>query len=147
VRPRLQPPTLDQIQARLDAIDFSDHDALWDELLVFYHPDTLQQLSALKKYFRLREASRSLDAVDEWIRLVALNRLTGHSNGFFSVYTLPPNQAVSLKSQRKINERRQQVPPPRNVPAILLKKSRILLSECSAALRHTLAQVAPQALL
>jgi hypothetical protein len=147
VRPRLQPPTLDQIQARLRAIDFSDPGELWDDLLVFYHPDTLQQLSALKKYFQQRDKRHALDEVDDWIRLVALNRLTGHSSGFFSVYTLPPNQAVSVKSQRKINERRHQVPPPRDVPAIILKKSRILLSDCPAALRQTLSRVAPQALL
>jgi hypothetical protein len=35
--------------------------------------------------------------------MVAVNRLTGHSPGFFSVYTLPPNQAVSVKAQQKIN--------------------------------------------
>ena len=40
-----------------------------------------------------------------------LNRLTGHSAGFFSVYTMPPNQAVSIESQRKINTRRRQSPP------------------------------------
>ena len=32
---------------------------------------------------------------DAWIRMVATNRLTGHSPGFFSVYTLPPNQALT----------------------------------------------------
>ena len=47
-----------------------------------------------------------LDLIDEWIRMVAINRLTGHSRGFFSVYTMPPNQAVSVDAQRKINERR-----------------------------------------
>ena len=36
--------------------------------------------------------------------MVAINRLTGHSAGFFSGYTLPPNQAASQKSNR-INER------------------------------------------
>ena len=60
--------------------------------------------------------------------MVAVNRLTGHSSGFFSVYTLPPNQAVSLESQRKINEKRQQVPPVRDVPSIILKKSKTLLA-------------------
>ncbi len=35
--------------------------------------------------------------------MVAINRLTGHSPGFFSVYTLPPNQATSVQAQRKIN--------------------------------------------
>ncbi len=62
--------------------------------------------------------------MDDWICLLALNRLTGHSAGFFSVYTLPPNQAVSVKSQRKINADRNQVPPPRDVPALILKKTR-----------------------
>ena len=52
--------------------------------------------------------------------MVAVNRLTGHSPGFFSVYTLPPNQAVSAKSQAKINARREQTPPPRDVAAIIL---------------------------
>ena len=61
--------------------------------------------------------------------MVAVNRLTGHSSGFFSVYTLPPNQAVSVESQRKINEKRRQVPPFRDVAAIIAKKSKILLAD------------------
>jgi hypothetical protein len=85
--------------------------------------------------------------VDDWICLVALNRLTGHSAGFFSVYTLPPNQAVSVKSQRKINEQRKQVPPRRAAPKLILKKSRQLLGDCTSAVRETLAGVAGRALL
>src|SRR5260221_9164502 len=112
-RPRLSPPTLRQIEERLAQINFAHHDEFPEDLLVFYHPDTLKQIASLKKYLRQRRANQSLDAVDDWISLVALNRLTGHSNGFLSVYTLPPNQAVSLKSQRKITERRKQTPPPR----------------------------------
>ncbi len=61
--------------------------------------------------------------------MVALNRLTGHSPGFFSVYTMPPNQAVSAASQRKINQARNQIPPVRDVRAIILKKTRSLLSD------------------
>ena len=63
-----------------------------------------------------------MDAVDEWIEMVAVNRLTGHSRGFFSVYTLPPNQAVSIKAQRKINERRKQSPPPRDVVELIINE-------------------------
>ena len=85
--------------------------------------------------------------MDRWICLVALNRLTGHSPGFFSVYTLPPNQAVSVKSQRKINADRKQTPPRRDVPALILKKSRILLGDCDAAMRDVLAAVAAKAML
>jgi hypothetical protein len=60
---------------------------------------------------------------------------------------MPPNQAVSVKSQRKINERRVQVPPRRDVAAIILKKSRHLLSDCDAAMRTTLHDVAGNAVL
>ena len=79
--------------------------------------------------------------------MVGLNRLTGHSSGFFSVYTLPPNQAVSVVSQRRINEKRQQVPPRRDLPAILLRKTRQLLGDVTAADRRTLAAVSSRSLL
>jgi hypothetical protein len=78
---------------------------------------------------------------------VALNRLTGHSNGFFSVYTLPPNQAVSVKSQEKINQRRNQVPPPRDVVRIVEKKSRQLLGDVDGQTRARLERVSAKALL
>ena len=61
--------------------------------------------------------------------MIAINRLTGHSSGFFSVYSMPPNQAVSVEGQRKINEKRQQVPPRRNVKDIIYKKSRTLFRD------------------
>jgi DNA methylase len=146
-RPRLQPPTLDQVAGRLEQIDFNSPGEMLEDLLVFYHPDTLRQISSLKKYLLDRRKRGALDAVDDWIALVAMNRLTGHSVGFFSVYTLPPNQAVSVKSQLKINADRKQIPPRRAVPHIILKKSRILLSDCDAAMRRTLTSVAPKSLL
>jgi hypothetical protein len=141
--PRLRPPALEEIRARLAEINFRDHDELPEDLLVFYHPETLAEIGALKKYLLAREQ----DAIDRWICLVALNRLTGHSPGFFSVYTLPPNQAVSVKSQRKINADRRQIPPRRRVPELILKKSRILLGDCDAARRGALGAVAAKALL
>jgi hypothetical protein len=141
--PRLEPPALEEIQARLNTINFHDHDELPDDLLIFYHPETLREIAALKKYL----LGRKLDEVDRWIGLIALNRLTGHSAGFFSVYTLPPNQAVSVKSQRKINADRKQIPPRRNVPALIFKKSRILMGDCDVAMRKMLGAVAPKATL
>jgi hypothetical protein len=77
--------------------------------------------------------NRTADRVDDWIRMVAINRLSGHSPGFFSVYTLPPNQAVSARSQRKINERREQTPPDRDVKQLILMKTASLLSDGSMA--------------
>src|SRR5690606_13052636 len=73
------------------------------------------------------------------------NRLTGHSGGFFSVYSMPPNQAVSAKSQVRINERRSQVPPERDVRKILIRKSDQLMRNLTAADRIALAGVAPAA--
>lgn len=146
-RPRLNPPTLRELEERLEHIDFNAAEDCTEDLLVFYHPETLRQIVALKRYFRLRRAAYELDCVDEWLEMVSLNRLTGHSAGFFSVYTMPPNQAVSAKSQRKINERRNQTPPKRDVAAIILKKSRQLLGDCTLATRQTLARIAGKAAL
>src|ERR1051325_4586425 len=113
-RPRLNPPALFEVENRLRQINFSADAECRDDLEVFYHPETLREIAALRKYFLQRigapASGAPLDAVDDWLRLVAVNRLTGHSAGFFSVYTLPPNQAVSLKSQQKINTRRNQTP-------------------------------------
>jgi SAM-dependent methyltransferase len=142
-RPRLKPPTLEQITERLSEIDFTDFAEQPEELLVFYHAETLQEICALRKYLLRRQAEAALDFIDDWIWMVALNRLTGHSKGFFSVYTLPPNQAVSVKSQLKINETRGQTPPRRRVRQIIAHKSRQLLSDCDSEVRQTLASIIP----
>ena len=123
-RPRLAPPTLGQIEARLSDIDWSGGEIERDDLLAFYHPDTLRKICALRRFLTTHR-----EPVDQWIEMVAINRLTGHSPGFFSVYTLPPNQAVSVASQIKINAKRGQTPPPRDVPKLILKKSRALLAD------------------
>lgn len=128
-RPRINPPAQSAIRARLDALDLSAQPLTHEELLVFYHPDTLAEIEALRSYFLKRQNDGTLDDIDDWLRMVAINRLTGHSSGFFSVYSLPPNQAVSTEGQRRINEKRQQVPPQRNVRDIIYKKSRTLLRD------------------
>ena len=126
-RPRLNPPALEAIAARLAEAPLEGVAILREDLLAFYHPDTLRQICALRAWLIERQAEA--DPVDDWIKMVALNRLTGHSPGFFSVYTMPPNQAVSVKAQVKINARRDQTPPLRDVAALILKKSRALLSD------------------
>ena len=130
-RPRLAPPTAAQVAQRLREVPWDAGGIEREDLLAFYHPDTLRRLCALRRWLLDRAPldRTAPDPVDDWIRMVALNRLTGHSPGFFSVYTLPPNQAVSVAAQRKINADRGQVPPPRDVAAILLKKTRSLLRD------------------
>jgi hypothetical protein len=139
VAPRLDPPTVGQVGQRLRQIDFGAKAEAPEDLLVFYHPETLREIAALRRYLLERQADGSRDAVDHWIALVALNRLTGHSPGFFSVYTLPPNQATSVVAQRRINQRRNQVPPRRKVPDIILRKTGKLLSDCDEEVRKRLA--------
>jgi hypothetical protein len=145
VRPRLTPPNLDAIAQRLAEIPLEADHELSEDLLVFYHPHTLRQLCSLRAYLLERKDAATLDGVDEWIWMVALNRLTGHSNGFFSVYTLPPNQATSARAQRRINEKRNQTPPARDVAALILRKSRQLMKDCDARTRDTLSGIADSA--
>jgi hypothetical protein len=157
VGPRIAPPTIDAVTARLGEIDFDTDgfrteaeaggDVAREDLLVFYHPETLREILALRTYLLTRERARRLDNIDRWIRMVAVSRLTGHSAGFFSVYTLPPNQAVSASSQRKINARRGQKPPRRSVPDLIVRKSRSLLSGLTDNERGILRNVVERSLL
>jgi len=145
VAPRLAPPTLPEVRARLDAIDLSGRVETEHDLHTFFHPDTLRDIAVLRAYLLAREQAGALDGVDRWIRMVAVNRLTGHSPGFFSVYTLPPNQATSVQSQRKINEARNQVPPRRDIRAVILKKTKSLLKDLEPADAQALALAADKA--
>jgi hypothetical protein len=123
--PRLNPPSINEVARRLDDLQrtLPPAEGAPDDLLAFYHPETLQDIVRLRAHF----LGAPSGAVDDWIRMVCLNRLTGHSSGFFSVYTLPPNQATSAARQRKINEARGQVPPKRDVFEIVLRKTKALL--------------------
>ena len=141
--PRLAPPSLADVAARLEALDLDVEAPAPADLDVFYHPATLRALAALRAHLL---AQAEPDPVDAWIRMVAVNRLTGHSPGFFSVYTLPPNQATSVTAQRKINAKRQQTPPPRDVKALILRKSASLLGTLSETERAALGASTPRLL-
>jgi hypothetical protein len=140
--PRLAPPAMADVERAIAEVDFNASDSAPEELLVFYHPDTLRQICALRQHLVTKEAAGALTPADRWVRMVAVNRLTGHSAGFFSVYTLPPNQAVSAASQAKINARLNQTPPYRDVRSLILEKSRSLLRDCTDAHSRQLADLA-----
>lgn len=139
--PRLRPPTQREVTERLGRIPLNHCSNLREDLLVFYHSETLREICALREYLLERQSAAELDHVDRWIWMVALNRLTGHSPGFFSVYTMPPNQAVSVKAQKKINEARGQIPPRRHIVEIIAKKSRQLLSDMDGTVHEQLKYV------
>jgi DNA modification methylase len=123
LRPRLSPPDIGSVRERLRRLDLSGSSRPDIDLSMFYHRDTLNDLSGLRDYLLSRRENRSEDNADRWIRMVATNRLSGHSPGFFSVYTLPPNQATTPERQISINEKRNQVPPFRDIKKLILKKS------------------------
>lgn len=142
--PRLTPPEPGEVAERLAAIPRQGAgDAL--DLGMFFHPDTEAEIRGLRDWFLTRTASGELDPLDTWIRMVATNRLTGHSPGFFSVYTLPPNQALSAEKQRQINAQREQVPTYRDTHALILKKTKQLLAGLDPAQRRNLAYAAQDA--
>ncbi len=144
-RPRISPPTIEEIAHRLDRIRYTKKNRSGISLSMFFHEKTLQEILSLRKYLLSRASSGLEDHVDRWIRMVATNRLTGHSKGFFSVYTLPPNQALSPESQKKINAVRKQKPEYRDTKTIILKKSRQLFRDLAESDRRRLRRCAKTA--
>ncbi len=148
-RPRIAPPALPEIDERLRAIDLEcappDEEG-GPDLSPFYHPETERALRSLRAYLWTRAGTGTEDDLDRWIRMVATNRLTGHSPGFFSGYTLPPNQATTPERQREINEKRGQVPPPRDIRQIIMKKSAQLQAGLSEDIRLTMRALAGEAI-
>jgi hypothetical protein len=144
--PRLRPPTVCGVRDRLASLDWNYEGKVNEELFAFYHPDTLREIYALRSYLLPGDTCRAA-WVDDWIRMVATNRLTGHSAGFFSVYTLPPNQALTPKRQQKINETREQVPPRRSVAELIIRKTESLLQTVTESDRSRLSEAASDAVL
>ena len=136
--PRFSPPLLEDLAKRLDSIPMKEQAEADIDLSMFYHPKTEAEIVSLKEFLDGRHENGTEDNIDKWIRMVSTNRLTGHSKGFFSVYTLPPNQAVSAESQRKINIKMQQKPEHRDTRVIIFKKSKTLLSDVTPAIRTKL---------
>jgi hypothetical protein len=144
-RPRLEVPNVAEIDVRLRALQLSAKVRSELDLSMFFHSSTEREILNLRTYLERRRNDGSEDNLDRWIRMVATNRLTGHSPGFFSVYTLPPNQAALPESQIKINEKLGQAPEYRDIRALILRKSMQLQSTLNAQERWRLHQAAVQA--
>ena len=143
--PRLELPCVSDIDKRLRSIAFPATASTDVDLSMFFHERTLYEILGLRHYLARRRANGSEDSIDRWIRMVATNRLTGHSPGFFSVYTLPPNQAVGPENQIRINEKLGQKPEYRDVRALILRKSMQLQGALGAAERYRLHSAAETA--
>lgn len=143
--PRFFIPNVEDLEQRLAVIPFKKNESADTDLSMFYHPETESEIVSLKKYLNKRKRAGSEDHLDQWIRMIATNRLTGHSPGFFSVYTFPPNQAVSAERQRLINKKRKQKPEYRDIKQIILRKSKQLLKDVTKKEMETLRQIGDDA--
>ncbi len=85
--PRFYVPAYEDIAARLGEIPASPPGYQEPDFSMFYHPDTMAEIRSLRDYLQSRATDGGEDHVDRWIRMVATNRLTGHSPGFFSLST------------------------------------------------------------
>ncbi len=144
--PRLFVPRIEELEKRVGQIPIDKDARAHIDLSMFYHAATEAEVVSLKKYLLERATSGKQDELDLWIRMVATNRLTGHSAGFFSIYTLPPNQAALPQGQIKINRKRNQRPEYRDTKKIILSKSRSLVKEITEPLRKLLAAIGKRAL-
>lgn len=112
-------PPIEKMEKLLSGLDLKkikELDEREEDLLNFYHPETLRELQNLKM---LAQGDDSPEM--NYICLTALSRLHGHSNGFFSVYTFP-QISIPPSAQKKNNLKRNQVPDYREIKPRILKK-------------------------
>jgi len=145
LEPRLAPPTIKDIAVRLSEIPRDSAEIL--DLSQFYHPETEREIRSLRAWCIKRQKDGTLDDLDRWIRMVAITRLTGHSKGFFSVRTLPPNQAVTRESQERLNRKHGLTPQYKDTHALILKKSLSMLGSTNKNEHHRLSVANEDAML
>jgi DNA modification methylase len=134
---RLLIPDLTELKKYLEKIPI-DYSLKADiDLSMFYHPQTESEIVSIKNYV----LNKQKNDYDKWIMAVATNRLTGHSKGFFSVYTMPPNQAVTAQRQILINEKRKQKPEYRDVKKLIIDKSISLIKDISSEQKKQLYKI------
>lgn len=139
--PRFLIPDYNELKEYLQSIPVYKNLKAEIDLSMFYHKDTEGEIVSLKNYLLEKSYSDSLNKLDKWIRMISTNRLTGHSKGFFSVYTMPPNQAVSSERQIRINKKYNQRPDYRNVKEIILSKTKSLIKDITPLEKIKLAEV------
>ena len=144
--PRFFIPKIEEIEKRLRNMPMQEEVKAEIDLSMFYYEKTEEEIVSIKNYLKMRKDKDEEDNVDKWIRMVATNRLTGHSPGFFSAYTLPPNQAISPERQIRINRKLNQKPEYRDTRKLILKKSKALLRRTKDTQKENLRKAGKKAL-
>ncbi|MDD3534535.1 MAG: DNA methyltransferase [Candidatus Cloacimonetes bacterium] len=145
-KPRISIPHISEIEKRLQSIPLYQNRKANIDISMFYHPETESEIVSLRDYLIERKDTGKGDYIDDWIRMVATNRLSGHSKNFFSVYTLPPNQACSAKKQSELNKKYGREPEYKPVKEIILTKSYALQKDISEEIRTQMLEMGKKAL-
>ena len=123
VLPKLNPVSFRELETRLEQIDFGKKVKPSLDLGMFYHPDTERELLALRSHLLKQQ-----QPADQFLQLLALSRLHGHSRGFFSVYSFP-QISVTQEAQSRINQKKNQEPEYRDVVRLILRKAKNVLRD------------------
>ena len=122
--PRLQPPSLLQVERALAGVDFVTPSEMPEELLVFYHADTLRQISALRKHLLERERAGTLSErrpLDTDGCREPADRALGRL--LFRLHPAAESGGLAQSPRRRSIRGWNQRPSPRDVPAIILRRA------------------------
>lgn len=115
-------PSLEEFIERLKKIPFKKNrkepsSKVKEKFYVFYHPETFKEILNLRdEYLHNKE-----DPVLQYIMFIALTRLHGHSDGFFSVYSFP-QFSILPEAQRRNNLKRKIKPEYKDIQSRIIKK-------------------------
>jgi DNA modification methylase len=117
-------PSQESLISTLDKCDLTKKtpdEELDKDLLAFYHKDTLREIKNFRNF-----CNDNPNPNTNFLKLVALSRLHGHSPGFFSVYSFPQLSIPSVQ-QYKNNIKKGIEPEYRSIlPRIVSKLKRDL---------------------
>lgn len=117
---KLNPSGLHEVVLRLNQIELNRPVSVvgyQENFSPFFHVDTYRELVNLRNFLR-----QNNEITNKFIELLALSRLHGHSLGFFSGYSFP-HLSLLPEAQRKLNQKRREVPQYRAVIPRLIRKA------------------------
>lgn len=125
-RAKLEPVDITEVTLFLQRVNFNlpvNLDQYAQIFKPFYDYDTYREIINLK-----RELAKNPGRVANFVEMIALGVLHGHSAGFLSAYTFP-QISVSPQQQNEINDKRRQNPEYRSVSPRILRKAALALRD------------------
>jgi DNA modification methylase len=122
VRSRQNIPSYEEFIDRINQINFQrkrkePSSEEKERFYPFFHPDTYKELLNLREEY----LNNKNDSVLQYIMFIALSRLHGHSDGFFSAYSFP-QFSILPESQKKNNLKRNTKIIYKDIKSRIIKK-------------------------